>query len=122
MNRKMLCKVMKAAGHTCEEAEDGAVAVQKVKDKMELELGSVHGYDAILMDFVMPNKDGPTATREIRDLGFGAPIFGVTGNTVDSDIRAFTEAGVNKVFPKPFDVDHFHDLMLSGKDAFSPSA
>ena len=46
----MLKKTLKAVGHTCEEAEDGQIAVDKVKEK-----GDLTAYDAILMDFVMPN-------------------------------------------------------------------
>ena len=41
-----------------------------------------HGspFDAILMDFIMPNMDGPTATRQLRTMGYTGVIFGVTGN------------------------------------------
>jgi CheY-like chemotaxis protein len=54
MSRKMLVKTLKQAGHTCEEAEDGQVAVDRVKGKME---GPREGlYDAILMDFVMVSE------------------------------------------------------------------
>ena len=37
-------------------------------------------FNVILMDYVMPIMDGPTATSVIRDLGYRGPIFGVTGN------------------------------------------
>jgi two-component system, sensor histidine kinase len=81
LNRKMLLKCLRADGHNCYEAEDGLEAVAMVKERIGYTSGS-HGrpFDAILMDFVMPNMDGPTATKEIRALGYRAPIFGVTGN------------------------------------------
>ena len=61
LNRKMLCKVLRSKGHICDEAEDGVQAVKKVMEKMKSspEQGNPY-FDAILMDFVMPNMDGPT--------------------------------------------------------------
>ena len=52
LNRKMLMKVMCAAGHSCDEAKDGVEAVNAVKKRMENK--DLKPYDAILMDFVMP--------------------------------------------------------------------
>jgi signal transduction histidine kinase len=81
LNRKMLLKCLRADGHTCVEAEDGLEAIAMVKKRINLANGGIgKPFDAVLMDFVMPNMDGPTATKEIRALGYTAPIFGVTGN------------------------------------------
>ena len=44
---------MKNIGHTCDEAEDGQIAVDKVKEK------GLTMYDAILMDFVMVRPPFP---------------------------------------------------------------
>ena len=108
----MLHRTLTVAGHICEEAEDGQVAVDMVKSKMSTECGcSQPPYDAILMDFVMPNMDGATSTKEIRKLGYTNPIFGVTGNTIDTDIDRFMKAGATQVFPKPFNVAKFHAIM-----------
>jgi CheY-like chemotaxis protein len=47
-------------------AEDGMIAVEKVRSIMAF--SAKNHYDAILMDFVMPHMDGPTATKNIREL------------------------------------------------------
>ena len=81
----MLMKTLKAIGHSCDEAEDGSMAVEMVKEK------GLTAYDAILMDFVMPVMDGPAATKAIRALSFTAPIIGCTGNTLDMDVERFQQ-------------------------------
>ena len=113
LNRKMLCRLLRTAGYTCDEANDGESAVEKVKARIESGIGGeMKGfYDAILMDFVMPVMDGPTATQAIRGLGYSDPIFGVTGNALDSDINYFIKCGASAVLIKPFDFDLFKRLM-----------
>ena len=111
LNRKLLCKLLCASGHTCEEAADGRYAVEKVKARMARGPGLTSSYDVILMDFVMPNMDGPTATETIRGLGYSGPIFGVTGNALESDVNYFMACGADAVLSKPFDFQLFKDLM-----------
>ena len=81
LNRKMLMKFFNKDGHRCTEAEDGLEAIERVKERIDSSNGG-HGspFDAILMDFIMPNMDGPTATRQLRTMGYTSVIFGVTGN------------------------------------------
>ena len=50
MTRKMLLKTLRAKGHTCEEAEDGQIAVEKVKKKLAA-TGTEPLHDVVLMDF-----------------------------------------------------------------------
>ena len=111
LNRKLLCKLLCAAGYTCEEASDGLIAVEMVRRRMSDRAGSREEYRAILMDFVMPNMDGPTATKEIRDLGYRGPIFGVTGNAMNSDVNYFVGSGADGVLAKPFDFSMFKELL-----------
>ena len=123
LNRKMLCRVLRTSGHHCDEAGDGLSAVEKVKMKMkgEKRKRSENGnserrmYDVILMDFVMPNMDGPTATKAIRDLGYSGYIFGVTGNALGSDINHFCRHGADRVLAKPFEYKIFDLYMKSAE-------
>ena len=56
--------------------------------------------------------NGPTATRAIRRLGYTGRIFGVTGNGMAPDVKAFTDSGVDKVMVKPFSLDDYHAAVV----------
>ena len=111
LNRKLLCRLLRASKHICDEANDGLAALEKVKIRMTGELGANLEYDVILIDFVMPVMDGPTATKAIRALGYEGLILGVTGNTLDSDINYFVKCGADAVLAKPFDFAAFRAHM-----------
>ena len=128
MSRKMLCRLLEAEGHKCDEAEDGLIALEIMKQSLnttmdantttitnnnvdiEATVSGAHTYtntntyDAVLMDFVMPNMDGPTSTKHMRTLGYKNMIIGVTGNAMQKDIDHFTSCGASIVFTKPADI------------------
>ena len=110
LSRKMLCKSLRFAGHECDEAEDGLIALNKVKEKLGCSgvgSSSTMMYDAVLMDTNMPNLDGPSAAKAMRDCGVTIPIFGVTGNGEEKDIEHYKSQGATAVFVKPFDMNNF---------------
>jgi CheY-like chemotaxis protein len=111
LNRKMLVRLLTAAGHVCEQAEDGAAAVRKYLEMVE------HGEppDAILMDFEMPVMNGPSATARLRELGCTCLIVGVTGNVLPQDVAHFIAQGADAVLPKPVVLEDFA-LLLSRRE------
>jgi signal transduction histidine kinase/CheY-like chemotaxis protein len=118
LNRKLLCKLLRASGHTCEEASDGRYAIDKVKARMARGAGGSSSYDVILMDFVMPNMDGPTTAEALRGLGYSGPIIGVSGNAQESNVNYFMACGADAVLSKPFDFQLFKALMTDFKLAY----
>ena len=63
-------------------------------------------YDLILMDIMMPEKNGYEATREIRSLpdrpdGRSIPIIAMTANAFAEDVQAALDAGMNAHLSKP---------------------
>ncbi len=65
-NRKLVNRLLRDKMGTRDEARDGLDALNQVKKAMSQNFR----YDVILMDYMMPEMDGPTATREIRALGY----------------------------------------------------
>ena len=104
LNREIALEILKEAGFVVDTAEDGAVAVQTIKQ------AAPGQYDLILMDIQMPNLDGYEATRQIRALPdaekASIPIFAMTANAFEEDRQNALEAGMNGHIAKPLDVPH----------------
>lgn len=63
-------------------------------------------FDLILMDIQMPDMDGVTATRAIRDMGSPVreiPILAMTGNVLPQQVQEFLKAGMNDHVGKPIE-------------------
>jgi CheY-like chemotaxis protein len=58
-------------------------------------------YESILMDWEMPVLDGPSAVRQIREMGFSMFIVGITGNMLPEDVLYFQSCGADAVIAKP---------------------
>lgn len=102
LNREIAIEILSDAGFTVEEAENGAVAVEKLRT------AAPGYYDLVLMDIQMPVMDGYTAARTIRAMEdspvSSIPIIAMTANAFEEDRRLALEAGMNGHVVKPLDV------------------
>ena len=116
MNQQMVKHSVVKCGVALDVAGDGAEAVALVEAR--LGENSPRVYDAILMDMMMPVKDGATATREIRacerelaknNSGFFADgkrkrhvIIGLSANVGPAFVTEVRAAGMDGAVSKPF--------------------
>ncbi|MGD1821635.1 MAG: response regulator [Pleomorphochaeta sp.] len=64
---------------------------------------SSKAFDIIFMDIRMPEMDGLTATRKIREINKDIPIVALSANAFEEDVRKSMEAGMNYHLSKPID-------------------
>lgn len=102
LNQEIAVTILEEAGFVVEVAEDGTIAVEKMKQAVPGQ------YDLILMDIQMPKMDGYEATRQIRvlDKPYAAqiPIVAMTANAFEEDKEKAFESGMNGHLAKPIKI------------------
>ncbi|MDO7086506.1 response regulator [Pseudocolwellia sp. AS88] len=98
INQKIASLHIKALGYKFDIANDGEEAVEMFKSGE---------YDLVLMDCMMPIKDGFTATKEIREFETTEDktrsiIIALTASVIEGDIKNCFLAGMDDYLPKPF--------------------
>ncbi|MDR2604414.1 MAG: response regulator [Desulfovibrio sp.] len=111
VNRVIVIDMLSDAGMIIEEAEDGAVALEKFRQ-------SPPGwYDVIFMDIQMPNMNGYDAATAIRALSRDdartVPVFALTANAFKEDVDRAIASGMNGHLAKPLEADKLLETLLS---------
>jgi DNA-binding response OmpR family regulator len=89
---------LEAEGHSVEIAEDGEDALNRMLVKNQL-------FDLVLLDVMLPGKDGFTVARELRQRQNFAPILMLTARGRPEDVLKGFESGADDYLAKPFNLD-----------------
>ncbi len=95
LNMEIAEFLLEEAGAKVIKAVNGKEAVDIYRDNKDI--------DVILMDVMMPVKNGHEATREIREFDKEVPIIAMTANAFVEDKQKAYEAGMNAYISKPLD-------------------
>src|SRR5678815_1833422 len=87
---------LKEEGHVVDVAPDGDEATM---------LAHVYDYDMILLDVVLPKKNGFQVATELRREGRTAPILMLTSRDATEDVVRGLDAGADDYLAKPFQFD-----------------
>ena len=91
----IICSKLVKEGYNVDACYDGQAAL----DYMEAE-----NYDGAIMDIMIPNKDGITVLREMRNAGIQVPVLFLTAKTETQDIVRGLDAGASDYMTKPFGI------------------
>lgn len=84
-------------GYHTETSSDGEHAIQTLKSNGH--------FDLILLDVMLPKKNGYEILREARGMGINTPIVMLTAKNAQDDIVKGFELGADDYVPKPFSAD-----------------
>ncbi len=107
VNRQMMLAILKRLGQTADVVPTGAAALAALASTR---------YDIVLMDIEMPEMDGLTATRIIRDprssvLDHTLPIVALTAHALYGDRERFLAAGMDDYLAKPLQIQELAALL-----------
>ena len=89
---------LEAEGHSVELIETGEEALHfLVQEKRP--------FDAVVLDVMLPGKDGFTVARELREAQHFVPVLMLTARSRPEDVLKGFESGADDYLPKPFNLD-----------------
>lgn len=111
--RKMLSMLLKSLGHEVTEASNGKEAWQTY---------NASPFDLVIMDLIMPEKEGLETLQQFRKNRINVKILAITGGgrTHPRDLLSAARFfGADATLAKPFSHDEFktslHQLLTAGK-------
>src|SRR5215470_16370841 len=96
---RMLAKGMREQGYAVDVASDGEEALYQQ---------SINEYDLVILDVMLPRRDGFDVCRSIRNEGSTLPILMLTARDAVDDRISGLDCGADDYLTKPFD---FGELM-----------
>jgi DNA-binding response OmpR family regulator len=88
---------LEAEGYSAEIVGDGEAATERLLDKKE-------NFDAIVLDIMLPGKDGFSVVSELRAARNYVPVLMLTARSRPEDVLKGFAAGADDYLPKPFDL------------------
>ena len=100
---RMLAKGLREQTYAVDIAVDGEAALYQAE---------VNAYDLIILDVMLPQKDGFAVCRELRAAESTVPILMLTARDAVADRIAGLDTGADDYLTKPFD---FHELLARAR-------
>jgi two-component system copper resistance phosphate regulon response regulator CusR len=96
---RMLAKGLREQAYAVDVVADGEEALYRA---------SINDYDLVILDVMLPRKNGFVVCRELRAGGSGLPVLMLTARDSVPDRIAGLDTGADDYLTKPFD---FHELL-----------
>ncbi|WP_185843636.1 ATP-binding protein [Pseudoalteromonas luteoviolacea] len=113
-NRVLFERILSQLGVQVESALDGKQAVEKCLSSYP---------DLVLMDIQMPHMDGLEALSLLRQAGYEGPIYALTANVMEHEIKYYLDNGFNGHLSKPLEKDKLIAVLQATLgDRYQPQA
>ena len=89
---------LEAEGHEVDIDGDGKQALDRL-------LADRARYDAVVLDVMLPGKDGFSVVKQLRTEGHYVPVLMLTARSRPEDVLQGFEAGADDYLPKPFELN-----------------
>lgn len=101
-NQRLIKGILTVAGASVTVAENGRIACEEIERASQ----SDAPFDLVFMDMQMPEMDGYSAARHLRENGFDLPIIALTAHALTGDRERCLGAGCDDYLTKPIDRRH----------------